>query len=172
LMRILGSIVAPSTTLMSSCDSKITGSGSIRPQIVRDQLVWDKAISLQKLAHEFQRRPLVPPALNQNIEDFALGVDGAPEIDHAAIDFQINFVKMPSRIRFGPAFAKIGRDQWPEMIHPAANSFVGDHDTAFRQQIFDVTKAQGKPDVKPNRLLDDFGREPVPFVADFCHPLG
>jgi hypothetical protein len=33
-MRILGSIVAPSTTLISSCDSKITGSGSIRPQIV------------------------------------------------------------------------------------------------------------------------------------------
>jgi hypothetical protein len=38
-MRILGSVIAPSTTLMSSCDSKITGSGSIRPQIVRDQLV-------------------------------------------------------------------------------------------------------------------------------------
>jgi hypothetical protein len=45
-MRILGSIVAPSTTLMQSCDSKITGSGSIRSQIVRDQLVWDKAILL------------------------------------------------------------------------------------------------------------------------------
>jgi hypothetical protein len=50
---------------MSSCDSKITGSGSIRSQIVRDQLVWDKAILLQKLAHEFQRRALVPPALDQ-----------------------------------------------------------------------------------------------------------
>ena len=54
-MRILGSIVSPSTTLMSSCDSKITGGGSIRSQIVRDQLVWDKAILLQELAHEFQR---------------------------------------------------------------------------------------------------------------------
>ena len=65
-MRILGSIVAPSTTLMSSCDSKITGSGSIRPQIVRDQLVWDKSILLQQLAHEVQRGTLVPPALDQN----------------------------------------------------------------------------------------------------------
>jgi hypothetical protein len=63
-MRILGSIVAPSTTLMSSCDSEITGSGSIRSQIVRDKLVWDKAILLQELAHEFQRGTLVPPALN------------------------------------------------------------------------------------------------------------
>jgi hypothetical protein len=51
---------------MSSCDSKITGSGSIRFEIVRDELVWDKAILLQKLAHEFQRRTLVPSALNQH----------------------------------------------------------------------------------------------------------
>ena len=71
-MRILGSIVAPSTTLMSSCDSKITGSGSIRPQIVRDQLVWDKSILLQQLAHEFERGTLVPSALDQNIEDLAV----------------------------------------------------------------------------------------------------
>src|SRR3982074_146786 len=64
-MLILCSIVAPSTTLMSSFDSKITGSGSIRSQVVRDQLVWDKAILLQQLAHEFQRGVLVPPALDQ-----------------------------------------------------------------------------------------------------------
>src|SRR5580704_2399601 len=79
-MRILGSVVAPLTTLMSSCDSKITGSGSIRYQIVRDELVWDKAILLQKLAHEFQRRTLVPSALNQHIKHFALGIHGAPKI--------------------------------------------------------------------------------------------
>ena len=30
----------------------------------------------------------------------------------------------------------------------------------FRQQIFDVAD-QGKPDIKPDRLLDDFGREAV-----------
>ena len=68
-MRILGSIVAPSTTLMAFCDSKITGCGSIRSQIIRDELVWDKAIFLQKLAHEFQRRTLVPPALDQHIKE-------------------------------------------------------------------------------------------------------
>ncbi len=100
-MRILGSIVAPSTTLMSSCDSKITGSGSIRPQIVRDQLVWDKSILLQQLAHEFQRGTLVPPALDQHIKHFALGIHGAPKIDHAAGDFQIDLIQMPGRVGLG-----------------------------------------------------------------------
>jgi hypothetical protein len=32
-------------------------------------------------------------------------------------------------------------------------------------------KLRVKPDVKPDRLLDDFGRKPVPLVADFLHRL-
>jgi hypothetical protein len=97
-MRILGSVVAPSTTLMSSCDSKITGSGSIRPQIVRDQLVWDKSILLQQLAHEVQRGTLVPPALDQHIKHFALGIHGAPEVDQATIDLEIDLIEMPGSV--------------------------------------------------------------------------
>ena len=123
-MQILGSIVAPSTAFMSSCDSKITGSGSIRPQIVRDQLVWDKSILLQQLAHEFERGTLVPPALDQHIKHFALGIHGAPKIDHAAGDFQIDLIQMPGRVGLGPAFAQVRRDHRPEMVHPAPNSLV------------------------------------------------
>src|SRR5947209_6386952 len=103
-MRILGLIVAPSTTLTSSCDSKITGGGSISSRIVRDQLVWDKAILLPELAHEFQRGTLVPPALNQHVKRFALGIHGAPKIDHAAGDFQIDLVQMPGGVGLGSTF--------------------------------------------------------------------
>jgi hypothetical protein len=147
---------------MAFCDSKIMGCGSIRPQLIRDELVWDKAIFLQKFAHQFQRRTLVPSALDQHVEHFALGVDGTPQIDHAAIDLEIDFVEMPSRMWLRPAFAKIGRDLESEMVYPAAHGLVGHHDAAFRQQILDVAEAQGEPDIKPDRLLDDFGREPAP----------
>ena len=63
-MRILRSIVAPSATLVAFCDSKMTGCGGIRSQLICDELVWDKAILLQQLAHEFQRGALVPLGLN------------------------------------------------------------------------------------------------------------
>src|ERR1700736_1213420 len=96
LMRILRSIVAPSATLVAFCDSKMTGCGGIRSQIVCDELIWAKAIFLQQLAHQFKRRPFVPPSLDQHVEDLALGVDGAPQIDHPAIDFQIRF-KRPGK---------------------------------------------------------------------------
>ena len=143
-MRILGSVVAPSTALMAFCDSKIIGCGSIRPQLIRDELVWDKAILLQQLAHQFKRRPFVPPSLDQHVEDLALGVDGAPQIDHPAIDFQIDFVQMTSRMRFGSAFAQVRCDHRPEMVHPAPNRFVRDRDSALRQQIFNVAEAQSE----------------------------
>ena len=48
---ILRSIVAPSATLVAFCDSKMTGCGGIRSQLICDELVWDKAIFLQRLAH-------------------------------------------------------------------------------------------------------------------------
>jgi hypothetical protein len=109
---------------MAFCDSKFTDCSSVRAQVIRDELFWDKAIFLQQLAHEFQRRPLVPPALDQHIEHFALGVDGAPKIGHAAIDFQIDFGEMPSRIGLGSAFAQVRCDHRPKMVHPAPNGLV------------------------------------------------
>ena len=49
---------------------------------------------------------------------------------------------------------------------------IRERNPAFRQQIFDVAEAQGESEIEPNRLLNDLRREPVPFVADFLHPLG
>ena len=89
-MRILGSVVAPSTSLVALRDPQFTGCSPIRSEIIRDELIWDKAVFLQKLAHEFQRHPFVPFRLDQHVEDLALGIHSAPKIDYAAIDFQID----------------------------------------------------------------------------------
>ncbi len=52
------------------------------------------------------------------------------------------------------------------MIHPAAHDLIGHRDPALSQQILDLTEAQGEPDIKPDRLLNDFGREAVAAIAD------
>ena len=88
------------------------------------------------------------------------------------IDLQIDFVEMPGRVRLGAASTQVRCDRRPEMVHPAANGLIGGYDPAFRQQIFNVAKAQGKPQIEPDCLLDDFSREPVPFIVDFLHPFG
>ena len=58
------------------------------------------------------------------------------------------------------------------MVHPTTNRLVGHSHSTFCQQIFDVAQAEREPEVVPNGLLNDLGREPVTRVADFLHPLG
>src|SRR5208283_1272813 len=94
LMRILRSFVAPSTVFMAFSDSKITGCSSVRSEVICDELVGDKAIFLQQLAHQFGRRPLVASGLDQHVKNFALGIHGAPEVDQATIDLEIDCIEM------------------------------------------------------------------------------
>ena len=87
LMRILGAVVSPSAGTMPTFDPKIAGSGPIRPQVIRDRPIGNEAVFFQKLAHQSQRGMFVSFRLDQHVEDFAFGVDGAPQVGHSAIDF-------------------------------------------------------------------------------------
>src|SRR5208337_3048911 len=49
--------------------------------------------------------------------------------------------------------------------------FVRNYNSALREQIFDVTKAEREPEIEPDRLMNDFRREPISGVADFRHAL-
>ena len=131
-MRILGSIVKPSTAFMAFCDSKVIRCSPIRSQVICEELVWDKAIFLQQLAHQFERRPLVASGLDQHIKNFALGIYGTPEVDQATIDLEIDFIEMSDSVGLRPAFTKIGCDLGSKMVHPAAYRLIGHHDSAFR----------------------------------------
>ena len=104
---------------------------------------------------------LVALGLDQHIENLALGVDGAPQINHPPIDFSIDFVKMPDRMRFWTALAQMRGDHRPKVVHPAAHGLVRDRDPALREQILDVTKAECEPEIEPNRLMYGLGREPI-----------
>ena len=115
---------------------------------------------------------LVSLRLDQHIEDLTFGVDGAPEIHHPPINFQIDLVEMPRRVRLLATLSQVGRDPRSEMVHPTPNRLVGHRHSAFRQQIFDVTQAEGEPEVEPYRSVNDLGREAVSDVAYFLHPLG
>jgi hypothetical protein len=58
------------------------------------------------------------------------------------------------------------------MVHPTPNRLVRHRNSTLGQQIFDVAQAECEPEVEPNRLLNDLGRESIPSVADLVHPRG
>src|SRR6202162_6444542 len=75
-------------------------------------------------------------------------------------------------MRFQATLSQVGRDHRSEMIHPTPNGLVGHRHSAFRQQVLDVTQAEGEPQVEPYRLVNDLRWEPVSSVADLLHPAG
>ena len=145
---------------MQVVDAEIEGRCAVGPQIIRDQSIRNDGVFPQKLAHQFQRGVLVALGLDQHIQNLALGVDGAPQVDHAPIDFQIDLVKMPDRMRSGTALAQFRCYDRPEMIHPASDCFVRNCNSALREQILDVTIAEREPEIEPDRLVNDLRREP------------
>jgi hypothetical protein len=96
---------------------------------------------------------LVPLGLNQHIENLTLGVDGVLQICHPSIDLQMDFVKMPDRMRFRRALAQMRGDHRSEVVHPAAHCLVRHHDPALREQILNVAKAERESKREPNRLM-------------------
>jgi hypothetical protein len=100
------------------------------------------------------------------------GVDSSPQIDHAASDFQIDFIQMPGGVGIGTASAQVRRDRRPKMVPPTPNGLIRDRNATLRQQLFNVAEAQSEPEIQPDRLLNDLKRESVSVVADFLHRLG
>ena len=97
-MRILRAIVAPSPALVAIRDPEFASCGAIRPQVIGDDFVRHQAILLQQLAHQFQRCGLIPLGLNQDIRNLSFAIDGAPEINQASIDLELDLIRMPSGV--------------------------------------------------------------------------
>src|SRR5271166_3060386 len=112
---------------------------------------------------------LIALGLDQHVEDLALGVDGAPQINHPPIDSQVDFVKMPGSMRLSAPHPQVRRKHRSEVVHPAADCLVRDHNPALSEQILDVTKAEREPQIEPNCLMYDLRREPISGIADLPH---
>ncbi len=140
---------------------------AMRP--VRDQSLGNERIFLQELPHQLQRSVLVSRGLDQRVEDLAFGVDGAPLMDHAAIDFQTDLIKAPSGVRLRAALPQVRCDHRSETIQPTSDCFVGRRHSTLCEQIFDVAQARREPEAKPTCLLNDLGRETAASATDFRH---
>src|SRR6267154_4995444 len=78
---------------------------------------------------------------------------------------------MPDSVRLGTALAQFRCNDRPEMIHPASDCLVRNCNSALREQVLDVAKAEGEPEIEPDRMVNDLWREPISGIADFRHAL-
>tara|TARA_B100000315_G_scaffold209727_1_gene205635 strand:+ start:572 stop:946 length:375 start_codon:yes stop_codon:yes gene_type:complete len=116
---------------------------------------------LQQFPHKSQGSPLVSALLNQDVENCALTINGSPQVHLLAANIYENFVQMPDVERGATAFAYPTGIGWSEFQNPQPNRFVTDINTALREEIFDVTEAQGEAEVEPYGLPNNVGVKAV-----------
>jgi hypothetical protein len=147
--------------------SERAGGGA---QLVGDENFRHESLLLEQLAHQPQRRPSVASALDEHIEDLALVIDGAPQIQPLAGDAHYHLVQMPAIVRPRTALTKPSCDDGTEFQQPTPHRFVRDVETTLGQQFLDIAVAQGEAEIEPNRVPDDLGREAMAAVDERAMP--
>src|ERR1700752_3794471 len=98
-MRVLGAIVLSQALLMVTGKPEVPEGSTVGAQLIRDHLFWREPLLSHQLAHEPDGRAPVSLALNQDVEDLAFVIDGAPSIHPLARDPDDHLVEMPSIAR-------------------------------------------------------------------------
>src|SRR5437016_3685586 len=99
LMRILCPIILPEPLLMPRGQSETAERRGVGAQFVGDQQFRREAVLPEQLAHQPQRRSAVAPALDKQVEDLALVIDGPPEVHPLPSDPHHHLVQMPAIAR-------------------------------------------------------------------------
>jgi hypothetical protein len=105
--------------------------------------------------------------LHQHIELSTVLVDRSPQQIRLTAQCHEHLVQMPYAARPGPRCFGAPGEFGAELVAPATDRFVRDHDTTLEQQLLDVAQAKAEPEIPPNRAADDDGREAVTVIKRF-----
>ena len=75
-------------------------------------------------------------------------------------------VQVPAIARPRATPTQASCDRGTELQYPAPHRFVGNVEPSVGQQFLDIAVAQGEAEIKPDRVLDDLGREAMAAVAE------
>src|SRR4051812_16167754 len=106
-MRVLGAAVQVATGPVLHLGRDIVVRNSVAAKTVGDEALWLVLQPSEQVLEEALRGCGIPAILDQDIEDKAVLIKGAPKIMELVIDFQEYFIEVPSVARLGPATAKL-----------------------------------------------------------------
>src|SRR3954469_56639 len=131
LMRVFGTIVHAPSLLVPAGQAKSPERSGVGGQLIGDRQLRRKALLPEQLAHQPLGCPLVPARLDQDVEDLALLVDGAPQIHAPAGNAHDHLIQMPAITWPGAPLPQTSREERPEFEDSAPDRFVGQVEPAF-----------------------------------------
>jgi len=90
-------------------------------------------------------------------------IDGAPEVDHLAIELHVHLVEVPLPLPevphpVHPLTPDVRGEKWPEPVPPMAHGLVADVDAALEQQVFNVSQAEREAHIHQHHQPDHLRR--------------
>ena len=110
--------------------------------------------------------------LDQDVENEAILIDGAPEPVLLARDRNDDLIHMPFVAASGRTLTDTIGVRLAELPSPLAHGFISHTNPARRQHLLDHAKTQGKPKIEPNGTANHFRREPmaaIKWIVDSRH---
>jgi hypothetical protein len=111
-----------------------------------------------------KNRVAIAPALDKDVEDDSVLIDGPPQIMDHAPDPHEDLVEMPSVTGPWPPVPHAVRETLAELPAPPPYGLIGDDDATFRENQFDVTEAEAEYVIQPDGMADDLGWKAVAIV--------
>ena len=164
-MRVFAPVIEVATLAMLHPGQDLALGRAVALELIGDHHAWHVLQPFEQLAKELLRRLLIPPALDQDVEDVVVLIDSAPQVMAFTIDGQEDFIKMLFVPWLGASMLQLIRVVLPKFQAPLADSFMGDVDAALAQELFHVAIAQRETRVEPDAMADDLAGKAVVFVA-------
>ena len=122
--------------------------GAIGTEFVRDHDARRRGRRFQEPPHEPLRRAGVSAGLNQDIENEAILIDGAPKPVLLTGDRDDDFVHMPFVAASRRTLADLIGERLAELLPPLAHGFVGHANSTRRKHLLYHAKAERKSEVE------------------------
>jgi hypothetical protein len=129
LVRILGAVVQIAVLAMVYTGYNLAPGGTVALELVRDDHPGNILAAPEQLAEEFLCRVLVPPTLDQDIQDITVLIPCPLQIVAGATDRQKDLIRVPLIPRLRPSVAQLIGIRLAKLTEPFPDRFIG-HDDA------------------------------------------
>jgi hypothetical protein len=133
-------------------------------ELVRDHDAWRRGGGFEELPHEALRGATVSSTLDQDVENEAILIDGAPKPVLLAGDRDDDLIHMPFVAASRRKLADLIGERFAELLPPLAHGLVGHANPALRQHFLDHAKAQGKSEMELHGVADHFWRKAMAAI--------
>ena len=139
--------------------------GAVALELVRDDHPWDILTPLEELPKELLGGLFIAPALDQDMEDNAVLIRGAPQIVPLPIDREKHLITVPLVAWLGaPALQLIGI-LLAKCATPLADGLIGRDHPTNKEKFLHIAVAEAELIIQPDPMADNLGRKAAVLVT-------